>query len=74
MTAKDCPKFCNGNCSYRCPNATIEAYDEKWGGPAAEDMGLEKVECKDCYLNEERCDYCYFQNTEECPEYKEKKQ
>lgn len=67
---KECSNFCNANCSYRCPNAVIEAYDERWGGPAAEDMGLEKVQCRDCHLNEIRCDYCYFHGTKDCPEYK----
>lgn len=43
--------FVNGHCCYDCPNFDIQTADERYGYGIAEDMGLEEIECKDCFYN-----------------------
>lgn len=48
--AKYCKNYCGLACiDGSCPNAQYEAADERYGYGIAEDMGLEKTKCKDCY-------------------------
>lgn len=42
-----CENFCNAHCSFHCPNADAEYFEDKYGIPAS-DGGYEHVECKDC--------------------------
>ena len=41
-----------------------------FGYGIAEDMGLERIECRDCLYADKRCtcEDCYFMGSEECPE------
>ena len=52
----------------RCPNISYEMADDRWGGGIADDMGLEKIKCKDCPYNHGECKDCSFFNTEYCIE------
>lgn len=63
-----CENFCNAHCSYDCPNAAIEEFEDYYDLPA-EEAGLSRVKCKDCIYSDKRCDCddCYFQNTPDCP-------
>lgn len=55
---KHCKNYCGSACiDGSCPNAQCEAADMKWGYGIAEDMGLEKVKCKDCG---------YYKGCEDC--------
>lgn len=53
-------------CSYNCPNAAIEAYDERYGYGLAADMGYKKIKCKDCMYNTGKCEDCLFYKSEDC--------
>lgn len=59
--------FVNGHCCYDCPNFEISTVEERYGVGIAEDMGLEEVECKDCYYNSGECKDCFLKNTPDCP-------
>ena len=63
--------FVNAHCSYDCPNFQIDIPNEKYGYGIADDMGLEKVSCKQCRYDTGRCEDCLFVNSKDCPEYKE---
>ena len=67
---KKCKCFCNGHCATDdCPNIRCDEFENAWDIPAS-DAGLERVDCKDCIYNDERCD-CddrYLQGGEYCPE------
>ena len=59
--------FCNAHCAYDCPNFRIDEFEERYDLPAS-DAGLERVKCKECYLNSFECKDCLLQNSAECPE------
>lgn len=64
-----CENFINGNCSYNCPNAALEAACDRWDLDPS-DFGMERIKCKDCYLNDDccTCDDCFVQfDPEYCP-------
>lgn len=68
MKRKDC--FTSAACyDSRCPNIEYEMADNRWGYGIAEDMGLEKIKCKDCVYHTGECKDCTFFNTEYCCEY-----
>lgn len=69
MKRKQC--FVNYHCSLDCPNAEYEMADDRYGFGIADDMGLEKISCKQCRYNTGRCEDCLFEHSKECPEYKE---
>lgn len=56
-------------CSYHCSNVDIEAYDYIYGYGAAEELGYEKIDCKDCSSNSGKCEDCLFDGGEYCPEW-----
>lgn len=58
--------FTSAACSVYCPNAAIEAYDERYGYGLAEDMGYQEISCKDCMYNTGRCEDCLFYKSEDC--------
>ena len=64
-----CEYFCNAHCSYDCPNAAIEAFEERFDIPAS-DAGYERVKCRDCRYADKHCTCgdCYFKGGKECPE------
>jgi len=69
-----CNNFINANCSFRCPNAALEAACDRWDLDPS-DFGMERIDCKDCYMNDENCscDDCYVQfNHEYCPKKEDK--
>ena len=57
--------FVNGHCAYDCPNFEIDTLEDYWDLPAQE-AGLERIKCKECYLNTFDCEDCLFQNTDMC--------
>ena len=61
--------FVNSHCSLDCPSAEYEMADDRYGFGIADDMGLEKVSCKQCCYNTGRCEDCLFEHSKECPEY-----
>jgi len=66
ITHRDC--FACASCSFNCPNAAIESYDQRCGYGLAEDLGYELVECKECYYNSYECKDCLFDGDKEmCP-------
>ena len=69
MKCKQC--FVNYHCSSDCPNAEYETADSRYGFGIADDMGLEKVSCKECRYNTGRCEDCLFEHGKDGPEYKE---
>lgn len=64
-----CPEYTCGYCCYECPNSRIDEFEDYYDLPASE-IGAERISCKECYLNDGQCDSCYFQNTEDCPNFK----
>lgn len=69
---KICERFCNVHCSTSdCPNIQCDMADEKWGYGISDDIGLNRIECKDCHYNFKHCtcDDCYFQGGKDCPKY-----
>jgi hypothetical protein len=70
MKSKEC--FVNAHCSYDCPNFQIDIANERYGYGIADDMGLEKVSCKDCCYNLTECKDCLLEHSIDCPEYKQK--
>lgn len=66
-----CEQFCNYHCSTDdCPNIQYDAADQYWGFGIADDIGLERIKCRDCLYADKRCtcEDCYFMGSEECPE------
>lgn len=66
--------FVNAHCSCDCPNAEYEMADDRYGFGIADDMGLEKINCKQCCYNTGKCEDCLFIHSKDCPEYKESKE
>ena len=64
MNYKQC--FVNVHCSIDCPNFQIDIANERYGYGIAEDMGFERIRCKDCYHNTGKCEDCLFFNGSEC--------
>lgn len=64
-----CEHFCNAHCAFDCPNAAIEAFEERFDIPAS-DAGYERVKCRECRYYDKycTCDDCYFKGSEHCPE------
>ena len=62
--------FTAGACSgSECPNIQYDSIDEKYGYGIADDMGLERIKCKDCKYNTGKCEDCIFHgNPDYCPE------
>lgn len=59
-------------CTDYCPNIQYDIVDQTWGYGIADDCGLEKIKCKDCFFMTYRCEDCMFQYyTENCPEWSE---
>lgn len=70
MKRKQC--FVNYHCSNGdCPNTEHEMADDRYGYGTADDMGLEKISCKQCRYNTGRCEDCLFEHSKDCHEYKE---
>jgi len=63
--------FVNGHCCYDCPNFEIQTVEERYGAGIADDMGLEEVECKNCYYNSGECKNCLLENSPDCPKYRQ---
>lgn len=62
--------FVNYHCSNGdCPNSEHEIADDRYGYGTADDMGLEKISCKQCRYNTGRCEDCLFIHSKDCPEY-----
>lgn len=59
--------FTNAHCCFECPNFQCDEFEERFDLPASE-VGLERIKCKDCYLNSGECEDCLFQHSKECPE------
>ena len=65
MTVKQC--FTSYHCTCGdCPNAQYDIADDRYGFGIAEDMGLEKISCKECRYNTGKCEDCLFFNGSEC--------
>ena len=64
-----CENFCNAHCSFDCPNAAIEAFENKYDIPAS-DAGYEYIKCSECSYNVKfcSCDDCYFLGSKYCKE------
>lgn len=64
-----CENFCNANCAFYCPNAEMEAFEDRFDIPAS-DAGYHRIKCKDCQYNDKycTCDDCYLKGGKECPE------
>lgn len=58
--------FVSVHCSLDCPNFQIDMLDDRYGYGISDDIGLERISCKDCYYNSGKCDDCIFVNTQEC--------
>lgn len=52
--------FVNAHCSIDCPNFQFDIADERYGYGIAEDMGLERISCKECFYNTGKSDDCLF--------------
>lgn len=64
-----CEFFCNAHCCFDCPNAAIEAFENKFDIPAS-DAGYEYIKCSECCYNVKfcSCDDCYLLGSEFCIE------
>ena len=69
MNYKQC--FVNVHCSIDCPNFQFDIADERYGYGIAEDMGFERISCKECYYNTGKCEDCLFFNGSECAKMEE---
>lgn len=68
---KKCGYFCNVHCTNSdCPNIQYDEVENIWGAGIAEDMGMERVKCGECYYTDRRCgcDDCLFYDSMDCPE------
>lgn len=54
-----------------CVNGDIDRYNSRYDYDAAGDMGYHKIPCSKCGYHTGKCEDCFWQNTEICPEYKE---
>ena len=71
MKCGQCFCFVNAHCSYDCPNFQIDIVNDRFGYGIADDMGLEKISWRECCYDSGKCDDCLFENSRDCPEYKE---
>ncbi len=71
---KRCSSFCASECvDGYCPNARYEAADAMYDNAGlAEDMGFERIKCKDCGFNTGTCEECIFTKSQYCPKEGEK--
>lgn len=70
-----CIMFVNGNCSFDCPNARLEAACDRWDLDSS-DFGVEYIECSDCRYFDDLCSCydCYMMgNKDYCPKFEELK-
>lgn len=51
-----------------CPSIEYDMADQRFGYGIADDMGLEKIQCKDCYYMTGKCEDCLFYESPECEE------
>lgn len=61
-----CSNFVNANCSYNCPNKTLEFACEKWDlDPSG--FRIKLTSCKECYYNDDNCNCedCYVNGVDE---------
>lgn len=71
MTVNQC--FTSYHCTCgECPNAQYDIANNRYGFGIAEDMGLEKINCKECCYNTGKCEDCMFNGTDECTKEKER--
>ena len=65
-----CEKFCNYHCSFDCPNAAIDEFEDRYDVPC-EDIGMKRVKCNKCQYTDRNmtCMDCYFFNSDDCPEH-----
>lgn len=65
-----CEHFCNAHCAFDCPNAAIEAWEDRFDLDAKRELGVDRIKCRDCEYHESRCtcEDCYFIDSAECPE------
>lgn len=64
-----CGNFINGNCSFNCPNAALEAACDRWDLDPS-DFGVERIDCKECQYWDDNCtcEDCFVQfDPEHCP-------
>lgn len=64
-----CENFCNYHCSTNdCPNIQYEAVENNYGYGIADDIGLERVTCKNCNYNTKycTCEDCFFLGSDKC--------
>lgn len=70
MNNQKCSNFCNAHCSCSdCPSIQADTFEDRFDLPASE-IGLERIDCKDCEYNEKycTCDDCYLICSEYCQE------
>lgn len=70
-----CEHFVNAQCSYHCPNASLESACDRWDLDPS-DFGMEYIKCKECmYFDDDcSCDDCYMMGKKEyCPKEMENK-
>lgn len=68
-----CKNFINANCSFNCPNASLDYACDRYDLDPS-DFGMERISCKNCYLNDDNCtcDDCFVQFKKEyCSKKKE---
>lgn len=66
---KKCERFVNANCSFNCPIAAIEEWENKYDLDAYRELGIERADCNDCQYNDKYCSCendCYLYGTEAC--------
>ena len=64
-----CHRFVNANCSFNCPNAAIEAWEDKYDLDAGRELSINRTSCNECQYNDKYCTCekdCYLYRTEEC--------
>ena len=63
-----CERFCNANCSFNCPNAAIERWEEIYDMDVQRELGIERTSCSECMYNDKycTCEDCYLIGTEDC--------
>ena len=67
MKNKNC--FSSFHCSYDCPNFQIDIVNERYGYGIADDIGLEKINCNDCFYNSFECKDCIFEHSVDCSDF-----
>jgi len=61
LSNKKC--FFNAHCcTSDCPNIQFDIADQRYGYGIAEDMGLKRISCKECYYYTCKCENCLFFN------------